>query len=283
VSDAPTASIVIPTRGRPAYLETALSSVVPQARRRGAEVLVVTDGPDPASNSLAERHQVPVVSLPRRRGVNATRNAGLEAAAGELIVLIDDDVHAPEGWLDAILDGVAAAPEHDVFGGPIRADLEGGGPHGCGREPPPITTLDFGSEDRDVPLVWGANMAIRRRALERVGAFDAAMSGLGDEEEWEDRYKATGGRIRYLAAAGLEHRRLAADSRLRALARARYRQGREARINDMRKGVAPPMRGEIRTLVGCAYHVVRRRCAVGVVLGAHAAGRLREAMARRRT
>jgi glycosyltransferase involved in cell wall biosynthesis len=283
VSDAPTASIVIPTRGRPAYLEGALASVLPQAHRRGAEVLVVTDGPDPATNVVAERHGVRVVSLLRQSGVNATRNAGLAAAGGDPIVLIDDDVRAPEGWLDAILDGVAAAPEHDVFGGPIRADLEGGGPHGCGREPAPITTLDFGPEDRDVPLVWGANMAIRRRALERVGDFDATMSGLGDEEEWQDRYKAAGGRIRYLAAAGLDHRRLGPDSRLRALARARYRQGREARINDLRKGVAPSLGGEVRILVGCAYHVVRRRCAVGVVLGAHAAGRLREAMAKRRS
>jgi hypothetical protein len=37
------------------------------------------------------------------------------------------------------------------------------------------------------------------------------------------------------------------------------------------------MRAEIRTLAGCAWHVVRRRCANGLVLTAHAAGRVREA------
>ena len=31
------------------------------------------------------------------------------------------------------------------------------------------------------------------------------------------------------------------------------------------------------------YHVVRRRCAFGIVFGAHAAGRLREALGERRT
>ena len=56
-----------------------------------------------------------------------------------------------------------------MFGGPIRAALEGGGPRSCGRESPPITTLDLGGADRDVPLVWGANMALRRRAVERAG------------------------------------------------------------------------------------------------------------------
>lgn len=280
--DAPTASIVIPTLGRPDYLDVALRSVLPQARAAGAELIVVTDGPDPATDAVARRLDVRVVSLPRRTGLNATRNAGVGAAGGDLIVLIDDDVSAPEGWLAAMLDGIRAHPEHDVFGGPIRARFEGSSPHGCGREPPPITTLDFGPSDRDVPLVWGANMAIRRRAFDRVGNFEDSMSGLGDEEEWEERYKAGGGRIMYLAAAGLEHRRAAADARLRSLARARYRQGREARINDVRKGVAPALRGEVRTLIGCAYHVVRRRCAVGVILVAHAAGRLREAIAERR-
>jgi glycosyltransferase involved in cell wall biosynthesis len=282
VPDAPTASIVIPTLGRPDYLDVALRSVVPQARAAGAEVLVVTDGPDPATDTVARHHEVRVVSLPTRSGLNATRNAGLSAASGDPIVLIDDDVSAPDGWLAAMLEGIRAAPEHDVFGGPIRPRFEGRAPHGCGREPPPITTLDFGRGDRDVPLVWGANMAIRRSALARIGRFEDSMSGLGDEEEWEERYKAKGGRIRYLAAAGLEHRRVAEDSRLRSLARARYRQGREARRNDLRKGAAPPLRGEVRTLIGCAYHVVRRRCAVGVILSAHAAGRIREAIAERR-
>ncbi len=37
------ASIVIPTRGRAAYLEVALASILPQARAAGAEVLVVDD------------------------------------------------------------------------------------------------------------------------------------------------------------------------------------------------------------------------------------------------
>ena len=76
--------------------------------------------------------------------MNAARNAGVRAATGDLIVFIDDDVSVPPGWLDALLAGVAAAPDREVYGGPIRARLEGGGPRACGREPPPITTLDHG-------------------------------------------------------------------------------------------------------------------------------------------
>ena len=36
---------------------------------------------------------------------------------------------------EAMLAGIASAPDDDVFGGPIRPRLEGGGPRSCGREP----------------------------------------------------------------------------------------------------------------------------------------------------
>jgi glycosyltransferase involved in cell wall biosynthesis len=282
VAERPTASIVIPTLRASAYLDVALTSVAAQARACDAEVIVVSDGPDEGTARLARRHGAQLVTLGSRGGVNATRNAGIDAARGELIVLIDDDIEAPPGWLAALLEGARSNPEHEVFGGPIRARLEGG-PRGCGRERAPITTLEEGPEDRDVPFVWGANMAIRRSALKRLGRFDGSLSGRGDEEQWELSYRAAGGRIRYLASAGLDHRRTAEDARLGVLTRQAYRHGREARRHDVRAGKPRPIGTELRTLAGCAWHTVRRRCAYGIVMGARTAGSLREALAERRT
>jgi glycosyltransferase involved in cell wall biosynthesis len=273
---------VIPTLAAADYLDVTLASVTPQARAAGAEVLVVLDGYDAATAAVARRHDARVISFERRRGLNAARNAGVGAARSDLIVLIDGDVEAPSGWLAALLEGVRAAPEHEVFGGPIRARLEGGGPRACGREPPPITTLDCGPEDRDAGLVWGANMAIRRCAFGRVGAFDESIFGRGDEQEWEARYLGGGGRIRYIARAGLDHRRSASDARLRVLTATAYRHGREARRNDLRAGKPRPIQRELRTVIGCAWHLVRRRCAYGIVMGARAAGSVHEALAERR-
>jgi Glycosyl transferase family 2 len=237
-------------------------------------MLVVSDGDDPATAAVASRHGAGFIALDAGAGANAKRNAGVASARGELIVFIDDDIEAPAGWLSAVLSGAAAAPEHDVVGGPIRARLDGGGPRACGREGAPITTLDLGSEDRDAELVWGANMAIRRRALELVGPFDEALDGCGEEEDWQRRFLARGGRTRYLAAAGVDHRRVGADAGVRSLARAAYFRGRSARRYDVAKGGAPGLAGELRILAGCAWHVVRRRCLNGVVMGAHAAGRV---------
>ena len=282
VDERPTASILIPTLPSPAYLDVALASVSPQARAAGAEVIVVCDGPDEATASVARRHGARALTLQGGRGLNVARNAGVDAARSELIVLIDHDIEAPPGWLAALLEGVRANPGHEVFGGPIRARLEGG-PRGCGREPAPITTLEEGPEDRDVPFVWGANMAIRRSAFERIGLFDDSLSGRGDEEDWELRYRAGGGRIRYLAGAGLDHRRTGQDARLGVLTRQAYRHGREARRHDVRVGKPRPIGTELRTLAGCAWHTVRRRCAFGIVMGARTAGSVREALAERRT
>ena len=64
-------------------------------------------------------------------------------------------------------------------------------------------------------MVWGANFAVRRSAVERIGEFDESLDRAhGDEEEWLLRLRAAGGRIVYLADAGLDHRRSADDSGL---------------------------------------------------------------------
>lgn len=277
MSPTPAASIVVPTRGRPAYLAAALASLAPQARAYGAEVVVVNDGGGPAVDGVARDHGARVI-VPHAPGANAARNAGIAATTGDPVVLVDDDVRAPDGWLRALLDGAARYPDAGVFGGPIAAVIDGGGPRTCGRCTPPITTLWLGPEDRDAQLVWSANMAIRRRALERVGPFDESIRGRGEEEDWERRYRASGGRIVYLAAAGLDHLRCGEDASLRRLSAAAYALGRSARRFDVAKGEASSMLRELLTIAATAGHVVRRRCATGLVSLAHNAGRLAEAL-----
>ncbi|MGA9856614.1 MAG: glycosyltransferase family 2 protein [Solirubrobacteraceae bacterium] len=271
------ASILIPTIGRPEYLDVALASVAEQARAQNAEVVVINDGADDRTAAVAARHGARVVSLPVRQGVNGARNAGIQAASADVLIFLDDDVHVSPGWLEAMLAGIRSLPAYEVFTGPIRGLLEGG-PRSCGREPPPISTYDFGPADRDVPYVFGGNTAIRRSAFARIGPFREELSGRGDEEEWVLRFTAAGGRLRYLARAAVDHRRAADDARLVALTRAAYRQGKEARRHDIRVGKSRSAGAELRILAGCGWHTVRRRCAFGIVMGARAAGSLRESL-----
>jgi GT2 family glycosyltransferase len=277
---APAASILFPTRNRRAYLAVALASVARQAAAREAEIVIVEDdAADGETERLAAAHGARYVALGRPRGLNVARNAAVEAAAADVLCFLDDDVAAWPDWLAAMLAAVAANPGHEAFGGPIRARLEGTNLHACGREPLPVTTLDLGADDRDAELVWGSNLTLRRGALDRIGPFDPALSGPGDEEEWERRLRAAGGRIRYVAAAGVDHRRAGADARIAGLSRAAWHRGRHARRFDEAKGTAPGVPGELRTLAGCVWHTGRYRCGNGIVLTAQTAGRLREALA----
>jgi GT2 family glycosyltransferase len=279
----PPASIVIPTRARLAYLEVALSSIAPEATRLGVEVLVVDDaGPSQAARKLAERFGARYEPHARPLGLNVARNTGVECSTGELVVFVDDDVRVGAGWLSALLDAAAEHPDIDVFTGPIRARLEGGGwgSRSCGRERPPITTLELGERDTDADYAWGANMAIRRAALEHVGPFDVSLEHGGDEQEWQERLRAItpGARALYVAGASVEHRRVGADARLRSLARASYTRGRAARRFDAWRGQAPSLAAEVFTLAGCLGHVVRRSCPAGLTMAAHSWGRLREGL-----
>jgi glycosyltransferase involved in cell wall biosynthesis len=276
---APAVTVVVPTRGRAAYLEVTLDSLLRQRTRTPHEILVVDDGSTDATAEVARRAGVRCVSHGERRSLNAARNTGIREGKGALIAFVDDDVIAPCGWLEALAQGAARHPEADAFGGPIRARFEGPVPRGCGREEPPITTLDLGDEDREAEMVWGANFAVRRSAVERVGPFDERLvRPHGDEEEWLERLRAAGGRIVYLAHAGLDHRRTAADGRLAPLARAAFARGRAARASDRRRARAPGLAPELRVLLGCGWHTVRRACPQGLVMGAHAAGRVVEAV-----
>ncbi|WCB96604.1 hypothetical protein DSM104299_05368 [Baekduia alba] len=275
-------AVILPTAGRPAYLDVALASIVPQAEALGADVLVVDDGPTPATREAALRHGARYVAHDRGRGLNAARNTGADSTDAPLLVYVDDDVEVRPGWLAALVVADATLP-HDVgvLTGPIHARFEDHHPRFCGREDPPITHLDLGTADRDAPHAWGANMAVRRAALRQVGPFDETRELYGDEQEWQARLKRSGGRIRYIAGAALDHRRAGDDARLFDLARAAYRRGRASRRFDISKNTAPSTEHELRVLAGCLAHGPRFRCANGPILTAHSLGRLRSLLAER--
>jgi glycosyltransferase involved in cell wall biosynthesis len=274
----PVVSVVVPTRNRAGYLDVALASLRAQVDAPPHELLVVDDGSTDETVAVAARHDVKVVAARPPGGLNAGRNTGIAATRADLIAFVDDDVRVPPGWLAALVAGAERHPRAEALGGPIRGRLLGPAPRSCGREQPPITTLDLGPDDCEAEFVWGANMAVRRAAIYRIGPFDESLRGNGDEEDWLLRLHAADGRVAYVADAWLEHRRVGDDARLRSLARAEYRRGRAARRNDTRKGTAQPLRLELRDLAGAGWHTARRRCPQGLIMVAHATGRLVEAL-----
>lgn len=95
--DLPLVSAVIPTRGRPALLASAIRSALRQTWPP-IEVVVVVDGPDPATAAYLQTvtdSRLRVVYLGERCGGSDARNAGVRAARGNWIAFLDDD----DEWL----------------------------------------------------------------------------------------------------------------------------------------------------------------------------------------
>lgn len=123
---------------------------------------------------LADRLPLVVVSEPEP-GLSHARNAAVRAATGEVILWTDDDVLVEPTWLSAYAEAIREHPCADLYGGPVTPLFEGDPPawllasldciHGA------FAAVDLGdaphalSPDR---LPYGANMAVRRSAYERL-------------------------------------------------------------------------------------------------------------------
>jgi glycosyltransferase involved in cell wall biosynthesis len=89
----PEVSVVIPTRARPELVTRAVSSALGQTVRE-IEVIVVIDGPDPATRGTLAGigdERLRVVELDASGGAPAARNVGVRHAATAWVALLDDD------------------------------------------------------------------------------------------------------------------------------------------------------------------------------------------------
>lgn len=115
-------SVVIPAYNAGRYLGEALDSVLAQTLPP-REVLVVDDGSTDDTPEVCARYSGRVrYARQENAGVSAARNAGLAAATGEFVALMDaDDVCAPERFARQVAalrrrpDAVACLSGHWVF------------------------------------------------------------------------------------------------------------------------------------------------------------------------
>jgi GT2 family glycosyltransferase len=93
-------SVVICTKDRPDDLARAIASI-----RAGGdaghrvEIVVVEEADAPRSIPDVRYVHLP----PEGRGFGYTRNAGVQAAGGDLLVFMDDDCEAAQGWIEALI------------------------------------------------------------------------------------------------------------------------------------------------------------------------------------
>jgi glycosyltransferase involved in cell wall biosynthesis len=182
MTEAPEASVVIPTRSRWALLRThALPSALAQ-EDVDLEVIVVDDGSSDETREELSKivdSRLRVIRHETNRGVAAARNAGIRAARGEwLAFLDDDDLWSPRKvrtHIDAIDGGAwgyACAIVVDSASRPLYALPL----------PDPADIADS--------LLWGnivpggpSNVVARTSLVRQVGGFDETLKQ--HTEDWD--------------------------------------------------------------------------------------------------
>ncbi len=123
----PQISVVIPNYNGAALLPACLDSLRAQTLAADRfEVIVVDDASyDDSLAVLAHYPEVRVVRQPRNRRFAAAVNAGIAAAQGEMIALLNNDIAADPRWLEELANAAAAHPEYAAFASHIRLWREG--------------------------------------------------------------------------------------------------------------------------------------------------------------
>lgn len=171
-------SVVIPVRNTERYLRQAIDSALTQTLPP-AEVLVVDDGSSDGSLAVARSFGDRVTVFEGvHGGIGATRNFGVERAAGDFLAFLDaDDYWVPEklAWQIEVL---ARDHDLDLAFGQVRQFYS-----------PDIEVPDE-ERDRMARSVYeghhAGTMLVRRESFHRVGPFDPVVR-VGEFLDWYAR------------------------------------------------------------------------------------------------
>lgn len=199
------------------------------------DVLVIdnnsTDDTAAAVRDRARSYPVPLrYGFEPRQGKSWAMNTGLAACTSPIVAFADDDIEVGREWLTAITTSFSEHRDVAYIGGRVDPIWEAPCPSwfaGTGKTLwGTVAILDYGDEPfvfedrRKIPI--GANFAIRRSTVERVGGFDTVLGRnseqilLGQElPEFFARVRLAGLRGLYVPAMSVRHhvpaRRLTPD------------------------------------------------------------------------
>jgi GT2 family glycosyltransferase len=198
---------VIPTYNGRALLETCLASVLrhlPRETTWFTEIIVADDAStDGTAEWLAIAHpQVRLVRMERNAGFCAAANAGLAAARGHFIQLLNNDTEVTSGWLQAGLAPFAdptvgsVAPLVLVRTNPERVDSAGdtyslaGWPTKRGHGQP-VGRWSNGPLE-EVFAASGSSAFYRAEAIAQVGGFDPLLGSYYEDVDLGFRLRWAG-------------------------------------------------------------------------------------------
>ncbi len=206
----PTVCIVIPLHGGREDIEMCLGSLE-KSQDLIHELIVVDDvSPDDAKEA-AKRPNVILIENETNQGFGKTCNRGFEASTGEVVLFLNSDTVVPRVGLIKLIEGLMSSGSIGASG-PMSNNV---GYHQ--RVSPTYTSLvtldnfaaDLAStnaEDKDVEILVGFAIAIRRSVLNEVGLFDERFGiGLFEDTDLCYRMSRAGYRLRMVTGAYVHH------------------------------------------------------------------------------
>jgi len=214
-------SIVIPTFNT-ASMTLGCCGAVVATMPETTEVVVSDDGSSDGTAELIARElpSVRVVRLERNSGFAPAANAGIRAATGRIVLLLNSDARPRPGAIGAILAAFAADPRLGIAGASLfnedGSPQWSGGPtptlawmvgvvSGAGRLARLFRAASGAPSTRAVDWVSGAAMAIRREAWDVAGPLDERFRFYCQDIEICHRASAAGWRVRLLPDAEVVH------------------------------------------------------------------------------
>jgi glycosyltransferase involved in cell wall biosynthesis len=140
-----------------------------------AELIVVNDGSSDDTAACAEQAGARVLSLPGKRGKGAALNAGVEAATGDILLVLDADLGDSASQAEC-LPGPVVADEADMTVATFPVIPGKGGGMGL-----VVKLARWGirrSTGREMVAPLSGQRALRREVWEKVGGF---AEGFGAE------------------------------------------------------------------------------------------------------
>lgn len=200
----PLVSIVIPTYNGWGFLEPCIASLSPHLND-AFEVIIAddasTDGTSDRAPQLAP--QVRVVRLPKNMGFVGAAMAGVQAARGEWILFLNNDMLAEEGFLEAVAAAAKAGDPRSVY---MCQQLrwDGGGVLTMG-----MTMDPFGYPanpiGRGFTYADGAALLIHSRFFAELGGFDRAFEMFTEDLDLGWRAILAGGDLVPVDSARIRH------------------------------------------------------------------------------
>ena len=198
----PTISVVVPfKRSERAVLDCLQSIFDMRYPMEKLEVIVVDDSQDDATANLIRR-QFPIARILRNckpLGCDGSKQAGIDAANGDLVALTDADCTVPPGWAQSIAKNLTNGTE--VVTGPVSH------PKTFLRELIGIADFqDFQSDNYQwVANFPGCNVGMQRDVVRKTGYILFPDMWFGSDRLASWRMHSGGFRIRYDPAVTVRH------------------------------------------------------------------------------